>query len=108
MATPVLKAHIRPHRLAWAAAPAREGALTEADFAGCRWIEGDPSPLRRGMFCGSPVMPGESWCVGHRSIVFGEGLAADSRPDGVTGGSAAGWQDRSGAGLGQSPGRAER
>ena len=48
------------------------GALTDADFLGCRWIEGQPKPLRRGMFCGRPVLIGESWCAMHRCIVFGE------------------------------------
>jgi hypothetical protein len=47
------------------------GALTNTDFHGCRWIEGDPKPLRCGMFCGSPVAPGESWCAEHRRVVFG-------------------------------------
>ena len=37
-----------------------DGTLTDADFRGCRWIEGDPSPLHPGMFCGFPVPPGES------------------------------------------------
>jgi hypothetical protein len=50
------------------------GALTDADFRGCRWIEGDPRPLRQGMFCGLPVAPGESWCTRHRHLVFGQEL----------------------------------
>jgi hypothetical protein len=45
-------------------------ALDDADFLGCRWIEGEPQPLRRGMFCGRPVAAGESWCAAHRDIVF--------------------------------------
>lgn len=48
------------------------GALRDADFWGCRWIEGDPTPVRRGMFCGSPVAPGLSWCTAHRGVVFEE------------------------------------
>jgi hypothetical protein len=48
----------------------RSSALTDADFRGCRWIEGEPMPLRSGMFCGSPVRSGESWCDAHRSLVF--------------------------------------
>ena len=48
------------------------GALTDADFQGCRWIEDEPKPLRRGMFCGRPVLAGESWCARHRLVVFGE------------------------------------
>jgi len=51
---------------------ALRGTLTDADFRGCRWIEGDPTPVRHGMFCGSPVEPGESWCDVHRSVVFGQ------------------------------------
>jgi|SRR6516162_8508641 len=47
-------------------------ALTDADFRGCRWIEGEPKPVRRGMFCGRPVLVGESWCAMHRGIVFRE------------------------------------
>jgi hypothetical protein len=55
----------------------RSGSLTDADFRGCRWIEGDPTPLRGGMFCGSPVALGESWCDVHRSVVFGGGFRPD-------------------------------
>lgn len=54
----------------------RGGALTATDFRGCRWIEGEPKPLRRGMFCGLPVVPGESWCAEHRSVVFREDSAS--------------------------------
>jgi hypothetical protein len=64
-------------------------ALTDADFRGCRWIEGEPKPLWGGMFCGRPVLAGESWggmfcgrpvlageswCAMHRDVVFGEEL----------------------------------
>ena len=45
-------------------------ALTDADFRGCRWIDGEPSPLRPGMFCGSPVRPGEAWCAVHHGRVW--------------------------------------
>jgi hypothetical protein len=48
----------------------RRPALTDADFRGCRWIEGEPSPLRSGMFCGSPVQPGKAWCAMHHGVVF--------------------------------------
>jgi hypothetical protein len=51
------------------------GRLTDADFRGCRWIEGEPKPLRAGMFCGRPVAEDESWCAIHRAVVFGEGVA---------------------------------
>jgi hypothetical protein len=104
MVTPVLKADVRPQRKAWAVDPIGEGTLTDADFGGCRWIEGDPSPLRRGMFCGLPVVPGESWCARHRSVVFGA-LAADLPADGWAGGSAAGWHSRRSAAAGLSPSR---
>lgn len=50
--------------------------LTDADFRGCRWIKGAALPLRSGMFCGSPVVAGDSWCAEHRTVVFGERLAA--------------------------------
>lgn len=52
--------------------------LTDADFRGCRYIAGEPRPLRPGMCCGKPVVParignGEapvrSWCAEHLAIV---------------------------------------
>jgi hypothetical protein len=78
MVTPVLNAgvdlppgHIlRPQGKAPVINGVGDGALTDADFRGCRWIEGDPTPSRRGMFCGSPVASGESWCAKHRRVVF--------------------------------------
>jgi hypothetical protein len=71
MMTPVLGNVVRLHRSVSVVKVECVGALTEADFRGCRWIEGEPIPLRTGMFCGSPVAPGTSWCAEHRSIVFG-------------------------------------
>ena len=59
-------------RIALLVGGGKSGALTDADFQGCRWIEGEPKPLRRGMFCGRPVLVGESWCAIHRGIVFDE------------------------------------
>jgi hypothetical protein len=51
--------------------PAPPPAMTEADFRGCRWIEGDALPLRPGMFCTGPVeQPGSAWCEWHRRRVF--------------------------------------
>ena len=45
--------------------------LTEADFRGCRWIAGEPTPIRPSMFCGCPVSePGGSWCSAHRERVW--------------------------------------
>jgi hypothetical protein len=51
-------------------------SLTDADFRGCRWIKGPALPLRTGMFCGSAVAAGESWCADHRLVVFGAPLAS--------------------------------
>jgi hypothetical protein len=53
------------------AAGALPGELTDADFQGCRWIAGEPSPLKPGMFCCAPTLrPGGSWCAKHRKIVW--------------------------------------
>jgi hypothetical protein len=53
------------------AEPATASAeLREADFRGCRFIVGEPTPLRSGMFCGAPTRPGSSWCPAHRKIVW--------------------------------------
>jgi hypothetical protein len=103
MATPVPNAGVHPHRKALVDNAVSAGTLTDADFRGCRWIEGDPSPLRGGMFCGLPVVSGESWCAKHRGVVFGENSAADFRSDGLAGGSAAGWQNRRGGGFSPPP-----
>jgi hypothetical protein len=47
------------------------GELTDADLRGCRFIEGEPTPLRRGMFCSAPpAEPGGSWCSRHRARVW--------------------------------------
>ena len=52
-----------------ATAPPAE--LCEADFRGCRFIEGEAVPLRPSMFCGAtPTEPGGSWCAKHRKIVW--------------------------------------
>jgi hypothetical protein len=48
----------------------REQGLREADFRGCRWIEGKPTPLHPGMFCCAPTLSGGSWCAKHRKIVW--------------------------------------
>jgi hypothetical protein len=85
MATPVVKADFRQYRKDFTADVVGDSALTDADFRGCRWIEGNPSPLRSGMFCGQPVVPGESWCAGHRDVVFGENAMADGRAGELTG-----------------------
>jgi hypothetical protein len=41
-------------------------ALTDADARGCRWISGEPSPVRAGMWCCAPTAPGSSYCQAHR------------------------------------------
>ena len=64
--------------------PVVVGTLTDADFLGCRWIQGDPIPLRRGMFCGSAVEAGESWCGEHRRVVFGEDIASGPSVQAIT------------------------
>ena len=52
-------------------AAAGEAGLSEADFRGCRWIEGEPAPLKPGMFCcAPPARPGGSWCTRHHKIVW--------------------------------------
>jgi hypothetical protein len=94
MVSPVPHTGVRPSRKASVVGAAGDGTLTDADFTGCRWIGGDPSALRPGMFCGSPVRPGESWCEKHRGVVFGEISAMESLPQGLAGGSAVGWRKR--------------
>ena len=50
---------------------AQPANLTEADFQGCRWIDGEPAPIRAGMFCCEPVAePDSSWCALHYAQVF--------------------------------------
>jgi hypothetical protein len=45
--------------------------LSEADFRGCRFIEGEVTPLRAGLFCGAPTpRPGGSWCRAHHAVVW--------------------------------------
>jgi hypothetical protein len=107
MVTPVPHAGVRPHRKASIVSAVGDGTLTDADFRGCRWIEGDPSALRPGMFCGFPVRSGESWCEKHRGVVFGENLAVECLPQGLAGGSAAAWQSRRGVGFSLAPSRHE-
>jgi hypothetical protein len=107
MVTPVPHAGVRPHRKASVVSAIGDGNLTDADFGGCRWIEGDPSPLRPGMFCGFPVPSGESWCEKHRGVVFGGNSPAELLPPGMAGASAAGWRNRRGAGFSPAPSRHE-
>jgi hypothetical protein len=108
MVTPVPHADVHPQRKASLVGAVGDGTLTDADFRGCRWIEGDPSPPRPGMFCGFPAPSGESWCEKHRGVVFGQNLPAEFRPQGLAGGAAAGWRKRRGAGFGLAPSRHER
>jgi hypothetical protein len=45
--------------------------LRDADMRGCRWIDGEATPLRSGMYCSAPpARPGSSWCAEHRGIVW--------------------------------------
>jgi hypothetical protein len=60
--------------------PDPPAGLSEADHLGCRWVEGEPKPLRRGMFCCAPTLPGESCCAKHRKIVWAYRRAA-RRPE---------------------------
>ena len=53
--------------------------LSEADFRGCRWIENEPVPLRRGMFCGAPTFRG-SWCARHHKVVWNYKRGGRVRP----------------------------
>ena len=107
MVTPVPEAGVRPYRKVTIVNAVRDGTLTNADFRGCRWIEGDPSPLRRGMFCGSPVAAGESWCAKHHGVVSGPNLTVDFRPQGLAGGAAVGWQNRRNVEFSPAPNRHE-
>jgi hypothetical protein len=50
--------------------PEPQLGLSEADGKGCRWIEGEPRPLRAGMFCCEPCPPGEPFCPAHRARVW--------------------------------------
>jgi hypothetical protein len=50
--------------------PPKSEAMRVQDYYGCRFIEGEPSPPRRGLFCGRPPVPGGSWCPEHREIVY--------------------------------------
>jgi hypothetical protein len=53
------------------AEPATASAeLREADFRGCRFIAGEATPLRPGLFCGSPTLRGSSWCQRHHGVVW--------------------------------------
>jgi hypothetical protein len=107
MVTPVPHGGVRPRRKASVVSAAGDGTLTDADFGGCRWIEGDPKPPRSGMFCGLPAPSGESWCEKHRGVVFGENSPAESLPPDVAGGSAGGWRYRRGVGFSSAPNRHE-
>ena len=53
----------------WDDPPEQPQQLQDADFHGCRYIEGQPTPLRRGLFCGARRVPGSSWCAAHHKIV---------------------------------------
>ena len=58
--------------LAKSAAPAiaKPPPLTDVDFTGCRFIAGDPLPIRPGLFCGRVVVPGASYCAEHMARIY--------------------------------------
>jgi hypothetical protein len=58
---------------------APQPGLRDADLRGCRWIEGEPTPLRPGMFCCARCLPGSPWCAKHRKIVWGYQRAPRNR-----------------------------
>ena len=107
MVTLVPHAGVRPHRKAPVVSAVRDGTLTDADFRGCRWIEGDPSRLRPGMFRGFPVRSGESWCPKHRGVVFGENSPVEFLPRGLAAVAAGGWRNRRSVGFSLAPSRHE-
>jgi hypothetical protein len=45
------------------------GGMTEADFAGCRHIRGNPLPLRPGMYCCRPCADGSDYCPVHVALL---------------------------------------
>jgi hypothetical protein len=47
-----------------------DAELVRGELGGCRWVEGEPTPIRTGMFCGEPTAPGGSWCPRHRKLVW--------------------------------------
>jgi hypothetical protein len=103
----VSRTDVRGHRKASVVSAVRDGTLTDPDFRGCRWIEGDPSLLRPGMFCGLAVASGESWCAKHRGVVFGENLPAEFLPQGLAARSAMGWRNRRSVRFSPAPSRQE-
>lgn len=54
-------------------------ALTDQQ---CRWIYGDPKEPSHG-YCGKPVVPGLSWCPGHRARVFQPPVVRPRQPQPV-------------------------
>lgn len=44
--------------------------LRDRDFVGCRFIEGEPTPLRPGMFCCAPTVEGASYCAHHFALSY--------------------------------------
>ena len=51
--------------------PTAPATLRVQDLYGCRWIAGEPWPIRRGMWCGKPTRAGTSWCDEHHRVAFG-------------------------------------
>ena len=60
--------------------PEPKPGLSEADMRGCRYIEGEATPLRPGLFCGAPVVPGRSWCDAHNRVVWARRARAARKP----------------------------
>jgi hypothetical protein len=59
--------------------------LTEADAHGCRWISGEPSPIRSGMWCCEPtVVPSDPYCARHRAIAWNYKRGRRVRPGQVS------------------------
>jgi hypothetical protein len=51
--------------------PDPQPVLSEEDYRGCRWIAGEPTPIRSGIFCCRPTRAGSCWCPEHYRIAFG-------------------------------------
>jgi hypothetical protein len=50
------------------------------DLRGCRFIAGEPLPIRAGMWCCAQLKPDSSFCPEHHAVVWG-GRAYDEAAD---------------------------